>query len=1420
MDDSTVASLRTSNSNPSLRIISNRAESIQSKGSHLAGYRHGLLKSNAPKQPLIKQELPVPPVLTHSHPNSTKRDPAQASGAQRPVSQNPTSVERPGQSTQHAAVVSTNNDGGDVSENGRHHLCEDHDNPHTSLVQLSQVLPEVYDVEKNVNHDTQGENLPASQTSAGAGYSVADHFQHTRMHTSKVRPFVDSQSIQTSYPHEGHFQTTKVRPYVDKSYLPKKTKATPISHIPGQIWPRGNDESQKVAIYWGLLPRFKDPRIKQRLGIDKQEAYKPELPREESSQTSQRSLTCAQPASPESRPTQENLYQEGQGARERNNETRNIPSSGAQRNETSIASNSPTSRSTSSSTHVSQKQESSSPAKVDTDRTTGWLRGLLGYSEIDSFPPLTRLPEKTTPRQQSQDEVSSIASGVTTYSRKNAVDKKAMNNAMRGLENLISEALSLANQVGEQQCGHIDDGGSPLKSTSEDSTRTLSIDESVRHSSSEHRIPTTFTALSNLIIPDDGNVNNGCTILLKPVTPRRLIKSVKRDDRISRPYYVKRMNSTSSDTEIPHHNTVYDDCVPPKSSSDRQARRDTNPFGPHVHEEDIPTGVLKSRSGTVPNNREVRKCIRAFHRPPVSTRNGSKISCECRRRTGNDTDSCLTDRLSESACRDMSVCSLDGGTSDEVVDFFPQYGVGEEQHRGFARFRGASRRDKDEKLTKDSGKSPERRVSPTRHAHELRNISLRNKSHVSIDEGQTFSFTKSARRQPTIARDWSPARKQFIASVACISTGLVGILVGIYSGLVPSIQYYIADFHHYTILGNVGLYLGMALPTLFFWPLPLLHGRKPYIAIAIMALLLSRALMGLSLGFATSLMSQNPHQEVVDNYDVRRLGGGLGVWLGIWTWCFIGSLSVGFPSWGLYISIIIVAIVLLLNRRSVAELRTGETTGPRWWGQEVYHGPGFTIMAVYSAWIYAQVVLIIVLLGSLTSQSYHFRSPVVGAVVSSVAIGASAAIPFQKANFFSRARKRNPMSNTLTFDKKITWSSHLIRRTIFTLVLPVAGVIYTVLSDGPPVHIFFPSLFAALVGFLSCLAISECNGMLMETWDCSDLQPGMTGRSRSSKDSHKRTNYSSFPRVTAGWNFIQSLGFVFAAGATGIGGSVTRRLGQKTATGIVAGILFILTLLLLGALARFKKVQIIPDCTCSEMDRWTKERRVSLHNWAAAMAAAKKNGSKALDEIPEDNSHLNRQAVALARGELHHNALHSMEKIMHTFSGRSLPSKCSHESSDEELYEMNKSDGNLPDFPAGPSISPPVPGPEPCSPQPQMESSSERIDAVGQTLTGVNDSSENVKSDSDHRSTSPSRSHASQSGSEAEPIERHPLDDEDDAGLSDTSRQNMTGEDDAGSSDTPRQNLPDANATEASPVEKSEGVEEGGEGDSEKKTSS
>ncbi|KAI1308473.1 hypothetical protein F5Y03DRAFT_404821 [Xylaria venustula] len=1235
MDDPTTASLRPRSSNLSLRPISNGTGSTRSAASRVGSYRHSLLKSNSQRQQSIEKDLPVPPVLTSgdSCPIVQSLRPGE------PASQNSKQPEASMPPNDPIAPGPTGTNVEEATGGGVYSSVDGYDHFRTSRLPTPKVRPAVCNIERNVDIDNQGEYSPVNQIPPVEAYSVEPHFQHSHPSTPKVRPFTES-------------------PFVDASYLrdgDEETNQTPTSCLSPQVHRQGG------GMYWGFLPRFKDR------GESKQPASSL---REESVQDSRKSLTNIQPEDAESNLKQENIREldrasdRGLGDGKGNSESQNASRSSGKRSDKSIAVTSPPQLSTSGSANVDERRESPVLQRQATGRKTGWFRRLLGYPGTNTSPPLTKLPERSSPPQAPRDDADSIASGVTTYSLDNAAGKAAMDKAVESMEKILTEALSLADEAGRRECEHIDDGHLPLKAPSEISIHTPSVHESMRQGSSEHEEGIVATPIPNGITTTSSmkDASKAST----PQAPKRsgLVKSTKRDGKFSKPSFIKRLRKATSNIENRHH-AIDDACVLPLPASDLPI-----------------TGSIALTPGEVPDSSEVKEYIKICHQPPIRNRGSSNLPCEPNGSMHDDPDSGWANKLSEIRRQDMSVCSLDGGTSDEAVEFSTtQYSTGERRFPRFPNFRGVSRRARTEKPAKEPDNPRKRRMIPTKHDHELRNVSLRNRSH-------------------------SPGRKRFVASVACISTALIGVLVGIYAGLVPSIQYYIADFHHYTILGNVGLYLGMALPNFLCWPLPLLHGRKPYIvgglciampllfpqAIAIstqrspttpvwrVALLLSRGLMGFALGFAkmnfhsiltdlfgASLMSNTPHQEVVDEYDVRRHGGGLGVWLGIWTWCFIGSISVGFvvgavviehlqPSWGLYISIIIIAAVLLLNvlcpevrrsawRRSVAEVRMGETisrrlargevmmhrvqTGPKWWGQEVYHGvalslemlrqPGFTIMAVYSAWIYAQIILVIVLLGSLTSKSYRYRSPYVGAVVSSVAIGGFLAIPFQKANIFSRARNMSPMSNKTTFDKKITWSSHLVRRAIFTLVLPIAGIVYTVVSTGPPIHVFFPSFFAALIGFLSCLAISECNGMLMENWDCSDLQPGMTGRSKSSKDSHKRTNYSSFPRATAGWNLIQSFGFILAAGATGLGGSITRRVGQRTATGIVAGILFILSLLLLGSFFRFKRVQIIPDCTCSEMDRWTKERRVSLHNWAAAMAAAKEKGKNELNEIPEED---------------------------------------------------------------------------------------------------------------------------------------------------------------------------------------------------------
>ncbi|KAK8239240.1 hypothetical protein HDK77DRAFT_378302 [Phyllosticta capitalensis] len=537
-----------------------------------------------------------------------------------------------------------------------------------------------------------------------------------------------------------------------------------------------------------------------------------------------------------------------------------------------------------------------------------------------------------------------------------------------------------------------------------------------------------------------------------------------------------------------------------------------------------------------------------------------------------------------------------------------------------------------------------------------------------VNGPSTWDLFKRHRRQP-LARNWGKTKKRICAAIACINTALIGFLVGVYSGEVPRIQYVVADQSHSVVWGNVGLYLGLAITTSLFWPLPLLHGRKPYTlgALAILlplqfpqalaigrlrgpdrlyriGLLLPRAFTGLVLGFANinvfttlldlfgaSLQSAYPHQELVFVHDVRRHGGGMGLWLGIWSWCFMASIAVGFligaviigelnPAWGFYIVIIVIASVMMLNvlapetrrarfRRSTIEVVDPKSDfiyrqvvqgeiklhisaeGPRWWGDEVIAGVrlsfrmiyqlGFSVLALYISWIYAQFVLLIILLGALLSREYMLEPRYVGAGVAALALGALLAIPLTKAGLFSRERTHGPRTDSMTLETEITWTSHMTRRILFTTCLPLSGLAYTLTSMGTSLNWAVPVVFAGVVGFLSTLACAECIGLLMEAFDTCDLQPGVNSRHRlvsaPEETRRRRTNYSCFPRVTAGFFVAQTAAFVLAAAATLVGGMMTRRWGAQASTGIVSGILLGLTIALTAVMWRFRKVQVIPD---------------------------------------------------------------------------------------------------------------------------------------------------------------------------------------------------------------------------------------------------
>lgn len=168
----------------------------------------------------------------------------------------------------------------------------------------------------------------------------------------------------------------------------------------------------------------------------------------------------------------------------------------------------------------------------------------------------------------------------------------------------------------------------------------------------------------------------------------------------------------------------------------------------------------------------------------------------------------------------------------------------------------------------------------------------------------------------------------------------------------------------------------------------------------------------------------------------------------------------------------------------------------------------------------------------------------------------------------------------MTFQKAAVFKSHTARRTIFTVLLPAAAIGYSVTSRGPSLPVAVPCFLAGLVAMASNLAIAECYALTMQTFDTSDLQPGMTGRpvrkSILKQVDAQRTNFSCYPRVSAGVAVTQFLEFSFGAVSTAICGRVERKYGAMQAAAIVASVLMALSILFALVVVRWRSVQMIP----------------------------------------------------------------------------------------------------------------------------------------------------------------------------------------------------------------------------------------------------
>ncbi len=505
-----------------------------------------------------------------------------------------------------------------------------------------------------------------------------------------------------------------------------------------------------------------------------------------------------------------------------------------------------------------RESRSSLSERIDTKKATQWLRELLRIPEPYSTK-LTMMPER--PQHTANVQAShrsgegaedikkhSVASRILTrQSTATASIDTKFRKTMSNLEQLLNEACVLANHLAEQeehQCGPEHDVCMPTRHAG---AYPPSVHESLPDEDSdidEHgKIENTGREVSN------GPTRNHDVVNALPADPKPTPKHHR-----SAPMLHSRKGA---DVSVPPRqsslakNSVYSSNGILVVSKRESVDEDGCLFVPsHFHKgkrkpgAHIP-GPEHKDAGTVHPNTVVPKKkssvghIRLFHKPCVALRvSYSPLELPIRQPKVNPLKNKFSNKslaskrsaaeLSTPRKRDAN-WSYDGVPSDDVIDFTTQYNL---LNTGDGT-RGSDVVRAPRSLTSPSAPQdkipPSERDANTAASGQIQGgISLRGRSHVSLRGYQGFSLARSHKRKP-VARDWSDVRKRFAASVACISTALIGVLIGIYAGLVPSIQYWIADLNHYAILGNVFFYLGMAIPSFFFWPLPLLHGRKPYI---------------------------------------------------------------------------------------------------------------------------------------------------------------------------------------------------------------------------------------------------------------------------------------------------------------------------------------------------------------------------------------------------------------------------------------------------------------------------------------------------------------------------------------------------------------------------------------------------------------
>lgn len=518
---------------------------------------------------------------------------------------------------------------------------------------------------------------------------VSQHIHRNHPASVKVRPALGLQYSEET--HDVRRGVSKVRPanglngkevLYDSDIIELKTTQEPTPRL--VRWsptdqPREIREPPKETSYWEFFPISPEKKDEHVGLLEKSDTNIPPRSRQSSVSVKSVGVRSSKRKKTESSTGQENLHQE---------KPRTTPPT--------KPSASPISSPISSDDEEYPSKARLLPGKLGTRRTARWLRRILGHTDTETTK-LTSLPEKSHPRREPHEDYHELPSTARERTVESSSDEPAdvMNSAMENLENILSEAIRIADDVTSR---HVEESNlsSPPRQITKVTSHAQSppsVHESVRSSSTDESQDTTvvhpIAFLGAVECP-----THGCESL--PV--RSLI----------------RRGLTAPNM---HSGNIRGPTFPPRISSLR-----------HTHK--LSNMCLKDHG--------------------TSQRGFAKIN-----RVNDSTSEEYTPHQDYDALtghfREVNTWSLDGGSSDDVIDFSSsQNNKGDKSNKTTPSFRTTPRSRAQYMSTKGTG--PSQQQDAGKQMHELRHISLRNKSHVSLQAGTKFSLTKSVKRQP-IARD-------------------------------------------------------------------------------------------------------------------------------------------------------------------------------------------------------------------------------------------------------------------------------------------------------------------------------------------------------------------------------------------------------------------------------------------------------------------------------------------------------------------------------------------------------------------------------------------------------------------------------------------------------------------------------------------